>query len=82
MSWPNSASVSSRVRSLAGDQALERLALGAMRPTAVAIIGAAPAAGGTASRKLRQQLRPRAGEHRLGMELHAPVGQLAVAHRP
>src|SRR5436305_8080239 len=69
MSWPKSSSVSSRVR---WSPPVTRTS--AVR-TSMAIAGLS-----AEIEKIGQQARPGAGEHRLGVELHAPEGELAVAH--
>src|SRR5436305_9589691 len=68
MSWPKSSSVSSRVR---WSPPVTRTS--AVR-TSMAIARLCAEV-----EEIGQQARPGAGEHRLGVELHAPVGELAVA---
>src|SRR5947209_4486412 len=68
MSWPKSSSVSSRVRwspAVTRTSAVRASMAIAGLPAEVQEVGEQPWA--------------RAGEHRLGVELHAPVGELAVA---
>src|SRR6185295_12235748 len=70
MSWPKRISVSSRLRL---SPAVTRIR--AARASSSGIGGLL----GAESQEIGHQMRPGAGEHGLGMELHAPVRQLAVA---
>src|SRR5215203_412829 len=75
MSWPKSSSVSSRVRL---SPAVTRTS--AERASSSGIVSSSvPLARFAEVQEVGEEMRTGAGEHRLGVELHAPVGQRAVA---